>query len=448
MDTDDRGEAFITRVTVEGLFGQYAYDLDTASHQGTDFSKLIIIYGDNGSGKTTLLRAIFHLLSPSLDKGHRKLLGEIPFQRLAVQLGSATVIIAEREDGCPVGDFTMRIEQNGEARETARFEFGPDKKLLKGKSRGPLLDMLGSLDIKLHFLSDDRKILTDMVANEDEDEDRHLLGTRHLLSSSRLFYGSGVSRTVSESKSPLLKTLDAAREWIRSQAISGSGAGEVSTNALYTNITKQIVDSPSLRKLDDTRGLSDLTREFTEQADRSVPFSKLGLTTELNFDDLLASLKSPRAMNKAVLLNQILRPFIDGIKVRLDALQPLQATVSGFLNRINSFLSGKALAFNLSEGFKITTSTGQALDPKLLSSGEKQLLLLFCNVLSASEHSSIFIIDEPELSLNIKWQRQLVTALLECSGSSQTQFVFATHSIELLSQHSDNVLRLTEPTRV
>jgi predicted ATPase len=116
MDTDDRGAAFITRVTVEGLFGQYTYDLDTASHQGTDFSKLIIIYGDNGSGKTTLLRAIFHLLSPSLDKGHRKLLGEIPFQRLAVQLGSATVIIAEREDGCPVGDFTMRIEPGARGR--------------------------------------------------------------------------------------------------------------------------------------------------------------------------------------------------------------------------------------------------------------------------------------------------------------------------------------------
>ncbi|KHD09288.1 hypothetical protein PN36_34135 [Candidatus Thiomargarita nelsonii] len=79
----------------------------------------------------------------------------------------------------------------------------------------------------------------------------------------------------------------------------------------------------------------------------------------------------------------------------------------------------------------------------MLSSGEKQLLLLFCNTLIARDKATIFIIDEPEISLNIKWQRQLIRTLLNFTKDSQVQFLFATHSIELLSQYRSNVVKLS-----
>ena len=79
----------------------------------------------------------------------------------------------------------------------------------------------------------------------------------------------------------------------------------------------------------------------------------------------------------------------------------------------------------------------------MLSSGEKQLLLLFCNIITAREQASIFIIDEPELSLNVVWQRKLVNALLAFSEGSSIQLILASHSIELLTQYDQNVCDLT-----
>jgi ABC-type glutathione transport system ATPase component len=52
------------------------------------------------------------------------------------------------------------------------------------------------------------------------------------------------------------------------------------------------------------------------------------------------------------------------------------------------------------------------------------------------------MIDEPEISLNIKWQRQLIKALLGIADEGRVQFIFASHSIELLSQHRDRVVKL------
>ena len=82
------------------------------------------------------------------------------------------------------------------------------------------------------------------------------------------------------------------------------------------------------------------------------------------------------------------------------------------------------------------------MDPESLSSGERQLLLLFCYTLLAREKTSIFIIDEPELSLNVKWQRRLIGALRDIVEDTPNQFLFATHSIELIAQHEDSVHRL------
>jgi predicted ATP-dependent endonuclease of OLD family len=68
--------------------------------------------------------------------------------------------------------------------------------------------------------------------------------------------------------------------------------------------------------------------------------------------------------------------------------------------------------------------------------------MLFCNTLPARETTCIFMIDEPEISLNVKWQRKLIQSLIELTKDKQVQFIFATHSIELLSQYRENVARL------
>ncbi len=46
----------------------------------------------------------------------------------------------------------------------------------------------------------------------------------------------------------------------------------------------------------------------------------------------------------------------------------------------------------------------------------------------------------------MKWQRQLVQALLSATKKRNIQFILATHSFEILAQHRANVLALKSET--
>ena len=138
----------------------------------------------------------------------------------------------------------------------------------------------------------------------------------------------------------------------------------------------------------------------------------------------------------------MLEPYVNSLEPRIEALLPLYQTVDKFVKIINRLLRDKSVIFRMSGGFSIVNRIGVELKPSQLSSGEQQLLLLFCYVLNGSDTSSVFIIDEPEISLNVKWQRIFVQSLLEITEGSQVQFLFASHSFELLSQHSDRVVVL------
>lgn len=79
-----------------------------------------------------------------------------------------------------------------------------------------------------------------------------------------------------------------------------------------------------------------------------------------------------------------------------------------------------------------------AVNSELMSAGEKQMLSFISY--NAFYQDAIVIIDEPELSLHVDWQRQLLPILLNQQTSNQ--FVVATHSPFIYSKYPDKELRL------
>lgn len=77
-----------------------------------------------------------------------------------------------------------------------------------------------------------------------------------------------------------------------------------------------------------------------------------------------------------------------------------------------------------------------------MSSGEKQLLVFFANLIFGVKDTSsgIFVVDEPELSLHLSWQRVFVKKALEIN--SNVQFIFATHSPEIIGKNRDKMYKL------
>ncbi|MFH6838008.1 AAA family ATPase [Providencia sp. 2024EL-00732] len=68
-----------------------------------------------------------------------------------------------------------------------------------------------------------------------------------------------------------------------------------------------------------------------------------------------------------------------------------------------------------------------------LSTGEQQLLLLIARLVEYAKPGVIFLIDEPETSLHVAWQRALPSVFQTISRDFNCQMVIATHSPILIS---------------
>jgi energy-coupling factor transporter ATP-binding protein EcfA2 len=419
----------ITRIFIEGLFGQYSYDL--APKAGSDaLSQVFILYGENGSGKTTILWLLNHLLSKELGESHRTFLAKTQFLRFSVYLSNGTVLSATRPHSS-VGSFTMTMEQG-----TTKivYDYVVDK---EGVISSEIVNAdttheefrLKLPDLQLTFLADDRKVTTPTVS-------RRFASARHYFLTSRYQVDPfSVGEEEEEDPSALLPALRALHEWARSRALEGSDAGQRDVNSIYIDLIKQLS-----KTTEDEEPLSELLDKLSAQGKRSELFSRFALSSEIDVSSIIKAI-SNSAQPRQRVMTQVIKPYLDSNEARFAALESLQRTLATFVDELNiRFFKNKEISFDLRRGVKVFAD-GQNLDPKVLSSGEKQLLVLFCNVAQASNRQSLFIIDEPELSLNVGWQRHLIDALQKLA-SGNVQFIFATHSLELLARHRGNVAKL------
>lgn len=120
-----------------------------------------------------------------------------------------------------------------------------------------------------------------------------------------------------------------------------------------------------------------------------------------------------------------------------------------FLKIINSFfdLSQNYKKINIHPNGDIELSLNyqekrKSLDIKHLSSGEKHLLIIFANLIfnMKQDTTGIYIVDEPEASLHLKWQANFVKSLKEATNN--IQLIFATHSPEIINKYRDKMIKI------
>ena len=72
------------------------------------------------------------------------------------------------------------------------------------------------------------------------------------------------------------------------------------------------------------------------------------------------------------------------------------------------------------------TQYGELLQPYMLSSGEKQMLVILLTALVQENRPGVMLMDEPEISLHIEWQQRLITLVRTLNPN--TQIILCTHS--------------------
>jgi len=108
-----------------------------------------------------------------------------------------------------------------------------------------------------------------------------------------------------------------------------------------------------------------------------------------------------------------------------------------FLDTMNSMLFKKIVDFDTRNSTVVYFGDERVQGTvSELSSGERQLYLLMGEVMSRSGDRHVFLADEPELSLHVDWQVQLVDNLLGLNPTAQ--IIFATHSPDIVAGYQDN----------
>ena len=69
---------------------------------------------------------------------------------------------------------------------------------------------------------------------------------------------------------------------------------------------------------------------------------------------------------------------------------------------------------------------GEKVPPYMLSSGEKQILVILLTALVQEGRPGVMLMDEPEISLHIEWQQRLITLIRTLNPN--TQIILCTHS--------------------
>ncbi|EDS10208.1 hypothetical protein ANACOL_02804 [Anaerotruncus colihominis DSM 17241] len=118
-----------------------------------------------------------------------------------------------------------------------------------------------------------------------------------------------------------------------------------------------------------------------------------------------------------------------------------------FLHTMNEFIEngadGKKIEIDsMGRIFFTTKYSNNPISIQNLSSGEKQLITFFSNLIFnvKSNSSGIFVVDEPELSLHLSWQKIFVEKTLELNKN--IQLIFATHAPEIIGRRRDKMFKL------
>ena len=448
----------IERITVDGLFNRFNHDLVFNPDE-----HITIMIGPNGYGKTAILRIIDTLFN-KLPQG----LAAFPFARLKVDFDDRTALTVETQS---------EEHTNGKRQHrTLTMKFWEGEFPAEEHHIEPIFNLeefgidVREIDSILPFLD---RIATDQWINLQTDE---------VLSSSDIIdkhwkqlvpHLANLTRLTPEWLQPILNAIpvhfiDTERLVVNTTRQPGHryarygrhGAERVridrtvtrysqelarlinETSTEYGNLSQsldrtfpvRLVDQPAIQESDE----QELRADLINIENRRKQLTDAGLLAHSDEGRRLHGLEEVDNSKLGVLA-----VYAQDTKRKLAVFDDLYRRVDTLKRIINSRFSYKKLDIG-TEGFNVLTDNSK-LDLEMLSSGEQHELVLLYDLLFTVKADSLILIDEPELSLHVAWQRDILRDLNDIATLSDFRVFLATHSPTIIGDRWDLVVELTGP---
>jgi ABC-type transport system involved in cytochrome c biogenesis ATPase subunit len=444
----------ISHVSVRGLFGSLVHEIPLGE------GGITFIHGPNGCGKTTVLRLVHSLLA-----GDFQTLKLVDFKELQVTYTDNHSLLVSRtvtrgsskqlfEDEEELLRATVEIAiglQNPKGKEQHRFEYS---KQLQKLSTSDLRFPLSSLDRRLPFLT--RTSPQQWL----DQRTGQFLSFETIIGKygERLNLGSSFQRPAW-----LTERLDQARiGFVRTQRlinISAIARGpraeelkeprdvvEIYSSQIKDTIAKKLAESAvQSQARDRSFPIRLINKEFVKDVPQSE-FLETYRSTEERAQNLMSAGLLDQAASIPLPQRRLTKPerdvlalYLSDFNEKLDAFADLQRRIEALVDIVGSKLRRKRFVIDRQKGFVFETNDDppRKLSVTDLSSGEQHQIVLFYELIFSSTGIDLFLIDEPEISLHVEWQRAFISDIEKVQALTGATFLIATHSPQVINNRRD-----------
>jgi len=431
MKTPSAGEIGTpTQLAIENLFGEENRTVTLNEAIG-------IVYGKNGCGKTTILKIINAILSGSFNE-----LRNIRFKKITAKfsLGHELWISKVPDQKCSENNLfdsknlLLKLTRNGTILEQSELEdddIEPGFPLSMIENEIPELDRASTKEWE-HLITGEILTLRDVI---DRYSDRFSwLGRssnkkwyRHLgekwkvkfIQTQRLLTLQNQSERHGRGRTPRYEdTVTTYASKLRSMIRDIMSTSVAISQKLDSSYPSRLLDNRTSKDFN----TSDIIGSISQIKEQTRTLEAIGLLAHQNMiqiDD--ASIKEEN--KKALAL------YLQDTANKLSIFGDISKRITLFSEILNrKFNKKKTISISIDDGFIIKSRNGEHIPSRLLSSGEQHEIVLLFDLIFQSDENTFVLIDEPEISLHIDWQRTFVEDLEAIGEISNLRFLIATHS--------------------
>lgn len=132
---------------------------------------------------------------------------------------------------------------------------------------------------------------------------------------------------------------------------------------------------------------------------------------------------------------RLMEEYLEDSRQKLEVFDDILPKVELMQDLIREKFLYKTFSINR-QGFSVVSDeeSPRPIPLASLSSGEQHELVLVYSLLFTVASQSLVMIDEPELSLHVRWQRRFLADLNRIASLSGIRFLVATHSPQIIDE--------------
>ena len=207
------------------------------------------------------------------------------------------------------------------------------------------------------------------------------------------------------------------------------------SQSLDRTFPARLVEEPTTPAL----SIDDLEQKLAEVEERRSRIVEAGLLVQ---EDESLSEPAIKALDET--RRGVQAVYAQDALLKLSVFDDLFARVNTLKRIANARFLYKQVSVS-TDGLKVAALDGSDLDLEMLSSGEQHELVLLYDLLFGIAKNSLILIDEPELSLHVAWQDEVLSDLQNVANLSDFRVLLATHSPQVIGERWDLTVELKGP---